>query len=85
MVQSRKGRVKDQEKILSFQRELVQLYRGFEEGVEALSKKHGVKINCWYSPSAIPQPKFVVDKVAFDADEIYSKRESASIRPRKRA
>jgi len=67
--------VEDREKTRAFREELIQLYKGFKGDVEALCKKHGVKINFWYSPSRIPQPKFIIDGVEFDADELYDEKE----------
>ena len=64
--------VRDKEKLHAFQVELVQLYRKFEADIETLCKKYGMTVNCWYSPSTIPQPKFMLNSVAFDADELYS-------------
>lgn len=61
------------DKFLAFQEELIKLYSGFEGDVEALCKKHGVQLQFWYSPSMIPQPKFIVDGAGFDADEILEK------------
>ncbi len=58
---------------LAFQEELIKLYSSFEGDVEALCKKHGVQLQFWYSPSMIPQPKFIIDSVGFDADEILEK------------
>jgi len=52
--------------------ELVQLYRKFEADVETLCKKYGMTVNCWYSPSTIPQPKFMFNGVGFDDDELYN-------------
>ena len=48
--------------------------KSFEADVEALCKKHEVKINCWYSPSTIPQPKFIIDGVTLDADDLYNQK-----------
>lgn len=59
------------DRLLAFREELIQLYRSFEGDVEALCKKHDVKVNYWYSPSMIPQPKFVIDGVGLDADELF--------------
>jgi len=61
-----------EETLLLFRKEIIQLYNRFEADVKALCRKSNVKINCWYSPSDIPQPKFIIDGVGFDADEIYS-------------
>ena len=59
------------DRLLAFREELIQLYRSFEGNVEALCKKHEVEVNCWYSPSTIPQPKFVIDGIGLDADELF--------------
>lgn len=39
--------------------------------MRVLCDKHGVEINLWYSPSKIPQPRFVFDGDAFDADTLF--------------
>ena len=74
MLRKRK-REKNPEKVLSFQREFVKLYQKFVESVEALCKRYGVEVNCWYSPSMIPQPKFIIDGVVLDADDIYNEKD----------
>ena len=74
MLRARKRKVKEGEKVHAFQESLLQLYQKFEADVEALCKKHEVKINCWYSPSTIPQPKFIIDGIGFDADELYDEK-----------
>jgi len=61
------------DKLLAFQEELIKLYSSFEGDVEALCKKHSVQLQFWYSPSMIPQPKFIIEGVGFDADEILEK------------
>jgi len=75
MVQARRKRVKNPDKVRSFTEELVQLYQKFKADVEVLCKKHEVAINHWYSPSTIFQPKFIIDDVAFTADELYNEKE----------
>ena len=75
MSRTRKKGVEDREKTRAFREELIQLYKGFRGDVEALCEKHGVKINYWYSPSKIPEPKFIIDGVGFDADELYDEKE----------
>ena len=75
MARIHKKGVEDREKTRAFREELIQLYRGFRGDVEALCEKHGVKINYWYSPSKIPEPKFIIDGVGFDADELYDEKE----------
>jgi len=58
-----------------FREGLIQLYKRFKADVEALCEKHKVEINFWHSPSSILQPKFIVDGVGFDADELYDEKE----------
>jgi hypothetical protein len=77
MLGARNRKVK--EKVHAFQESLLQLYQKFEADVEALCKKHEVKINCWYSPSTIPQPKFIIDGIGFDADELYDEKISETL------
>jgi len=79
MLRARKRKVKEGEKVHAFQESLLQLYQKFEADVEALCKKHEVKINCWYSPSTIPQPKFIIDGIGFDADELYDEKISETL------
>ncbi len=64
-------RIREKERVDSFRGELAQLYKNFKSEIEILCKKYGAKINCWYSPSMIPQPKFVINGVTFDADDLY--------------
>ncbi|MDH5733967.1 MAG: hypothetical protein OEY88_09340 [Candidatus Bathyarchaeota archaeon] len=75
MLRARNRKVKEGEKVHTFQESLLQLYQKFEADVESLCEKHKVKINFWYSPSKIPQPKFIIDGVGFDADEFYDEKE----------
>jgi hypothetical protein len=77
MLRARNRKVKEGEKVLAFQESLLQLYQKFEADVEVLCKKHEVKINCWYSPSTIPQPKFIIDGVKLDADDLYNQKGSS--------
>jgi len=79
MLRARNRKVKEGEKVHAFQESLLQLYQKFEADVEALCKKHEVKINCWYSPSTIPQPKFIIDGISFDADELYDEKISETL------
>jgi len=72
MLRARNRKVKGGEKAHASQESRLQLYQKFEADVEALCKKHKVKINCWYSPSTIPQPKFIIDEVKLDADYLYN-------------
>jgi hypothetical protein len=74
MLRARDRKVKEGEKVHAFQESLLQLYQKFEADVEALCKKHEVKINCWYSPSTIHQPKFIIDGVKLDADDLYNQK-----------
>jgi len=75
VAQTRGKGVKDWEKTRDFREGLIQLYKRFKADVEALCEKHKVKINFWYSPSKIPQPKFIIDGGGFDADEFYDEKE----------
>lgn len=75
MVRASRKRVKNPEKVYSFRKELAELYQRFRSDVEAFSKKHKVKINYWYSPSTISQPKFIIDDVGFTADELCNEKE----------
>ena len=75
MLRARNRKVKKGEKVYAFQESLLQLYQKFEADVNALCKKHEVKINCWYSPSTIPQPKFIINGVTLDADYLYDQKE----------
>jgi hypothetical protein len=79
MLGARNRKVKEGEKAHAFQKSLLQLYQKFEVDVEALCKKHEVQISCWYSPSAIPQPKFIVDGVTLDADDLYEQKEPSKL------
>jgi len=63
----------------AFQESLLQLYQKFEADVEALCEKHKVEINFWYSPSNIPQPKFIIDDIGFDAYEFYDEKISETL------
>ena len=58
-----------------FRAKYMRLYDEFEDKLEGLCQEYGVKINCWYSPSKIPQPKFLFGKVALDADTLYNEEE----------
>lgn len=68
-------RIKNKERLWIFRAELARHYEEFEAKLETLCKEHGVEINCWYSPSKIPQPKFVFGGVAVDADTLYDEEE----------
>lgn len=75
MARTRGKGVKDWEKTRDFREGVIQVYKRFKADVEALCEKHKVEINFWYSPSKIPQPKFIIDGVGFDADEFYDDKE----------
>jgi hypothetical protein len=74
MLGARNRKVKEGEKVHAFQESLLQLYQKFEADVVVLCKKQEVKISCWYSPSTIPQPKFIIDGVTLDADDLYNQK-----------
>jgi len=63
------------EEISTFREEVVQLYRRFERDITTLCEKHDVEIDFWYSPSAIQQPRFIVDGFVLDADQLYDEEE----------
>jgi len=67
--------VEDREKTRDFREGVTQVYKRFKADMEALCEKHKVEINFWYSPSKIPQPKFIIDGVEFDADKFYDEKE----------
>jgi len=71
--------VEDRGKTRDFREGLIQLYKRFKADVEALCEKHKVEINFWYSPSKIPQPKFIIDGVGLDADELYDEKTSETL------
>jgi hypothetical protein len=71
--------VEDWEKTRDFREGPIQLYKRFKADVETLCEKHKVEINFWYSPSNIPQPKFIIDGVGFDADELYDEKISETL------
>ena len=75
MARTRGKGFEDWEKTRDFREGLTQLYKRFKADVEALCEKHKVEINFWYNPSKIPQPKFIIDSIGFDADELYDKKE----------
>lgn len=68
-------RMGNAERLWVFRANLMRLYEEFEAKLEALSQKHGVEINLWYSPSRIPQPKFLIGRIEVDADTIYDEDE----------
>ncbi len=75
MVRARRKRVKNPDKVYFFREELVQLYHKLKVDIEALCKKRGATVNCWYSPSTIFQPKFIIDDIEFTADELCNEKE----------
>ena len=68
-------RVKNKEAFWIFRAQLKQLYLDFEAQVEALCHQTGVELEEWYTPSCIPQPKFVFNSIALDADMLYDEDE----------
>jgi hypothetical protein len=58
-----------------FRAQLKQLYTEFEAQVETLCQQTGVHLQTWYSPTYIPQPKFVFEEIALDADSLYDEAE----------
>ena len=79
-LRARNKRVKNPDKLHSFQKEIIQLYRMFRKNVEDLCKKYEAEINYWYTPSEIPQPKFIMDGVGFDADQLVNEAEKPNVR-----
>ena len=63
-------------RLRAFKEELLVSYHKFKKDIEALCKKHGAEINYWYSPSSIPQPKFVINGFGFDADQLFNEENS---------
>jgi hypothetical protein len=53
----------------------MKLYEEFESKLETLCQQYDAKINLWYSPSKIPQPKFKCGRVTIDADTLYDDEE----------
>lgn len=76
-------RIRRRERLWVFRAKLMRLYEEFEAKLEALCHQHGVKINLWYSPSRIPQPKFLIGRVEVDADTLYDEEEFSLLFPRK--
>jgi hypothetical protein len=68
-------RIKNKEAFWMFRAQLKQLYLEFEAQVEALCQRTSVELEEWYSPSYIPQPKFVFNSIALDADMLYDEEE----------
>ena len=71
VIRSISKRVRNKERLWVFRAKLMRLYEEFEAEVEALCREQGVEVNFWYSPSAIPQPKFVFDRATISADTLY--------------
>jgi len=71
VIRSISKRVKNKERLWVFRAKLMRLYEDFEAEVEALCREQGVEVNFWYSPSTIPQPKFVFDRATISADTLY--------------
>lgn len=76
MLLSKRRRVKNPLRLRAFKEELLKLYHKFKMNVETVCEKHGAEINYWYSPSSIPQPKFVINGVGFDADQLFNEEDS---------
>jgi len=76
MLLLRRRRVKNPLRLRAFKEELLKLYYKFKMDVEAVCEKHGAEINYWYSPSSIPQPKFVINGFGFDADQLFNEEDS---------
>ncbi len=71
VIHSISKRVKNKERLWVFRAKLMRLYEKFEAEVEDLCREQGVEVNFWYSPSTIPQPKFVFGRAAISADTLY--------------
>lgn len=63
------------ETLTAFRRELMQHYTRFRGDVLALSERHGAEAVSWSSPSRIPQHKFVLGRIAIDADYLINDQE----------
>ena len=57
-------------RLMEFREKLLEVYGRFREELEALCKEYGVKISFWYTPTRVPQPRFVIDGLQIDADEL---------------
>ena len=75
MLRARNKKAKNPQRVDSFKKELVEVYHRFKTDVESVCERHGAEINYWYSPSGIPQPKFIIDGVSFDADQLLNEKE----------
>lgn len=63
------------ETLTAFRGELIQLYTRLWENILALAERHGAEVVLWYSPSRIPQPRFVLGRIALDADSLLNDQE----------
>jgi len=70
-IRSHRLKVKNREKLWTFREKLMKCYQRFESDVETLCQEYDVKVNMWYEPSNIPQPKFVFEKITLEADTLY--------------
>jgi len=75
MVQAGRKIFRNPDKVYLFREEFLQLYSAFKVSIEALCKKYDVRIDYWYSPSEIPQPKLVIETASFTADELHMEKE----------
>ena len=75
MVLPLRRRIKNKERLWTFRAKLMRLYEEFEVKLERLCKEFNVENNCWYTPSKVPQPKFVFDRVGLSADTLYDEEE----------
>jgi hypothetical protein len=75
MTRQKKRRIRKKKKLWSFRSQLIKLYEEFKIKTEILSEEYGIEINYWYSPSRIPQPKFVFGNVGISADTLYIEEE----------
>jgi hypothetical protein len=75
MTRQIKRRTRKKKKLLRFRSQLIKLYEEFKTKTEKLSEEYEVEINYWYSPSRIPQPKFIFGNVGISADTLYREEE----------
>ena len=57
-------------RLMEFREKLLEVYKKFREDVEVLCKEYGARISFWYTPTRVPQPRFVIDGLHIDADEL---------------
>ena len=76
-------KMKNPRRLQSFKEELIQAYRKFKTELESVCERHGAEINYWYTPSDVPQPKFILDRVSFDADQLLAETKLVT-EPKKR-